>query len=72
MADAVEAAWQDMEQEATDELVRRERHDALKDMGRAELPEPLFMRCASTVRYRLAIKVLPGTSSESRNLDLCS
>src|SRR5262245_14634266 len=29
MADAVKAAWQDMEQEAADELVRRERHDAL-------------------------------------------
>ena len=29
MTDAVEATWQDMEQEATDELVRRERHDAL-------------------------------------------
>ncbi len=29
MADAVEALWQDMEQEAADELVRRERHDAL-------------------------------------------
>ena len=29
MPDAVKAAWQDMEQEATDELVRRERHDAL-------------------------------------------
>jgi len=29
MSDAVEAMWQDMEQEATDELVRRERHDAL-------------------------------------------
>jgi hypothetical protein len=29
MADAVEAMWQDMEQEAADELVRRERHHAL-------------------------------------------
>ena len=29
MADAVKATWQDMEQEAADELVRRERHDAL-------------------------------------------
>ena len=29
VADAVEAMWQDMEQEAADELVRRERHDAL-------------------------------------------
>ena len=29
MADAVEAMWQDMEQEAANELVRRERHDAL-------------------------------------------
>jgi|SRR4249919_3796559 hypothetical protein len=29
MADAVEAMWQDMEQEAADELMRRERHDAL-------------------------------------------
>src|SRR5258708_37889267 len=29
MADAVEATWQDMEQEAADELVRCERHDAL-------------------------------------------
>ena len=29
MPDAVKAAWQDMEQEAADELVRRERHDAL-------------------------------------------
>ena len=29
MADAVKAMWQDMEQEAADELVRRERHDAL-------------------------------------------
>jgi hypothetical protein len=29
MANAVEAMWQDMEQEAADELVRRERHDAL-------------------------------------------
>jgi hypothetical protein len=29
VADAVEALWQDMEQEAADELVRRERHDAL-------------------------------------------
>jgi len=29
MADAVEARRQDMEQEAADELVRRERHDAL-------------------------------------------
>ena len=29
MADAVEATWQDMEQEAPDELVRREGHDAL-------------------------------------------
>jgi len=29
MADAVEATWQDMEQEAADELVRRERHHAL-------------------------------------------
>jgi hypothetical protein len=29
MADAVEAMWQDMEQEAADELVRRERDDAL-------------------------------------------
>src|SRR6202049_3855487 len=29
MADAVEATWQDMEQEAADELVRCERHHAL-------------------------------------------
>ncbi len=29
MADAVEAMWQDMEQETADELVRRERHHAL-------------------------------------------
>ena len=29
MADAVEAAWQDMEQEAADELVRCERHGTL-------------------------------------------
>jgi hypothetical protein len=29
VADAVEAMWQDMEQEAPNELVRRERHDAL-------------------------------------------
>src|ERR1700756_3444722 len=29
MPDAVEAMWQDMEQEAADELVRRERQDAL-------------------------------------------
>src|ERR1700733_14396301 len=29
MPDAVKATWQDMEQEASDELVRRERHDAL-------------------------------------------
>lgn len=29
MPDAVKAAWQDVEQEAADELVRRERHDAL-------------------------------------------
>src|SRR5277367_178108 len=29
MPDAVKAAWQDMEQEAADELVRRECHDAL-------------------------------------------
>src|ERR1700710_2424774 len=29
MADAVKAAWQDMEQEAADELGRRECHDAL-------------------------------------------
>jgi hypothetical protein len=29
MANAVEAMWQDMEQEAADELVRCERHDAL-------------------------------------------
>ena len=29
MPDAVKAAWQHMEQEAADELVRRERHDAL-------------------------------------------
>src|SRR5271167_1469435 len=29
MANAVEATWQDMEQEAADELVRRKRHDAL-------------------------------------------
>jgi hypothetical protein len=29
MPDAVEAMWQDMEQEAADELVRCERHDAL-------------------------------------------
>ena len=29
MADAVEALWQNMQQEAPDELVRRERHDAL-------------------------------------------
>ena len=29
MADAVEAMWQDMEQEAANELVRRERHQAL-------------------------------------------
>src|SRR6202521_2196305 len=29
MADAVEAMWQDMEQEAADELVRCERHHAL-------------------------------------------
>src|SRR5271166_5050542 len=29
MPDAVKAAWQYMEQEAADELVRRERHDAL-------------------------------------------
>src|ERR1700722_18582376 len=29
VADAVEAMWQDMEKEAADELVRRERHDAL-------------------------------------------
>ena len=29
MADAVEAMWQNMEQEAADELVRREGHDAL-------------------------------------------
>src|ERR1700679_2173421 len=29
MPNAVEATWQDMEQEAADELVRRERHDAL-------------------------------------------
>ena len=29
MPDAMEALWQDMEQEAADELVRRERHDAL-------------------------------------------
>jgi hypothetical protein len=27
VADAVEAMWQDMEQEAADELVRRECHD---------------------------------------------
>ncbi len=29
MPNAVEAMWQDMEQEAADELVRCERHDAL-------------------------------------------
>src|SRR5260370_37323035 len=29
MPDAVEATWQNMEQEAADELVWRERHDAL-------------------------------------------
>ena len=29
MANAVEALWQDMEQEAPNELVRRERQDAL-------------------------------------------
>ena len=29
MPDAMKAAWQDMEQEAADELVRRECHDAL-------------------------------------------
>src|ERR1700730_13077387 len=29
MPDAVKAAWQDVEQEAADELVRRDRHDAL-------------------------------------------
>src|SRR5271157_343806 len=29
MPDAVKAAWQDMEQEAADELVRCERHDTL-------------------------------------------
>jgi len=29
MTDAVEALWQNMEQEAADELLRRERHQAL-------------------------------------------
>jgi hypothetical protein len=29
MTDAMEAAWQDMQQEAADELVRLERHDLL-------------------------------------------
>lgn len=29
MPDAVEAAWQDVEQEAADKLGRRERHDTL-------------------------------------------
>ena len=33
MADAVEATWQDMEQEAADEFVRREPHDALTDQA---------------------------------------